>query len=793
MKRTLFFVSFLLIGIAAKAQLFINEISQGASGNKDYLELVVAGTRSCTDSTMDLRGIIVDDNAGWYGTGSFNEGCFRFPANSNWSAVPYGSVILVYRSEDKNPSITLADDPTDADHDYVYVVADTSSYLEVNAEPAVMSSLFDYSTALSGSWSSFSAGVLAGGLSLDDSTDVVSIINPSLSTTYATHSIGWGWLAIGGTQTPAISFAGTSGSGFNLYHTGNSPADATLWATGIATDNGPNDETPGAGNTGDNITWIAAMRTPATAPSAPVAIAGPATLCLGATATYTIAPVDGATSYQWNLPSAWTGASTDTSITVTVMSAGAFSVAAQNACGSSATTTFNVAAIVAPLPTTISGSTTLCAGSTENYSIATAGISDIVWTMPQGWSGLSNGGDINCNVGSISGTLSAVVTNVCGTSTTLALPVTVNAYITPSVSISTTNNTICSGVPTIFNASPVNGGPAASYQWLINGALAAGSGSSFSIGTLQSGDAVSAILTSNEECLTVNDVASNQITMTVLPTVIPTIQVTALPATTICQGATVGFITSVTNGGTTPSYQWYQNGQAIPGATASRYSTNVLKNGDAIYAAVISSAVCPSKDTMPGNSIMITVNPIVNPTVKITANAVGATITFTASQTGGGAAPDFQWLVNGKTVPFETAAVYVASNLKLNDTVSVRMTSHDLCPSSSVVTSNGLRVGKLLAAGIDQTNNADASLRVFPNPNNGQFTVDVDYSNARINEPVMLEVLNVMGQVVYRTELQLKGTHSSSNISLGADVSKGMYQVRLHGSKMQASRQLLVQ
>src|ERR1044072_8417412 len=105
MKSTLFFVSCLLATVAAKAQLFINEISHGSSGNKDYIEFVVAGTRTCTDSTLDLRGIIVDDNAGWYGMGSFNQGCFRFPNNSNWSAVPYGSIILVFNSDDKNPAI----------------------------------------------------------------------------------------------------------------------------------------------------------------------------------------------------------------------------------------------------------------------------------------------------------------------------------------------------------------------------------------------------------------------------------------------------------------------------------------------------------------------------------------------------------------------------------------------------------------------------------------------------------------------------------------------------------------
>jgi len=50
-------------------QLIINEVSQGASGNKEYVEiLVIPGTTpySCTNYCIDIRGWIFDDNNGYF-------------------------------------------------------------------------------------------------------------------------------------------------------------------------------------------------------------------------------------------------------------------------------------------------------------------------------------------------------------------------------------------------------------------------------------------------------------------------------------------------------------------------------------------------------------------------------------------------------------------------------------------------------------------------------------------------------------------------------------------------------
>jgi hypothetical protein len=82
-------------------------------------------------------------------------------------------------------------------------------------------------------------------------------------------------------------------------------------------------------------------------PLQPGTISGNAYPCQGATETYSISDVPGASSYTWTLPGDWTGNSSSKSIIATVgANSGTISVIANNSCGSSSTSTFEVAVIV---------------------------------------------------------------------------------------------------------------------------------------------------------------------------------------------------------------------------------------------------------------------------------------------------------------------------------------------------------------------------------------------------------------------------------------------------------------
>ncbi len=241
----------LLFPYASNAQLVLNEVSQGTSGTKEYIELVVTGTRTCTDSTADIRGWIFDDNNGWLGAGTgqgIAQGCMRFANSPVWAAVPYGSVILIYNDIDKNSSITLPDDPSDANHDYVYVLPGSSSLLENNGSTPSSPSITNYVYPASG----FSAGGSWTRIGLANGGDAVIITSPA-NPAAAYFSLGYGSLNNGGAATVYIS---SSGTGKCYYLSNNQYSTASSWVAGSA----PGNETPGLPNSNANANWISSLR-----------------------------------------------------------------------------------------------------------------------------------------------------------------------------------------------------------------------------------------------------------------------------------------------------------------------------------------------------------------------------------------------------------------------------------------------------------------------------------------------------------------------------------------------------
>lgn len=161
-------------------------------------------------------------------------------------------------------------------------------------------------------------------------------------------------------------------------------------------------------------------------PAQPYITSGNTSVSVGDTETYTVAPVAGATSYAWTLPSDWTGNSTTNTINVTVGdSSGAVSVVAQNNCGSSSSYTILVSVCIDPAqPSIISGNTSVNAGSSATYSITpVAGATSYVWTLPSGWSGSSTSNSITVIAGASSGLISVSAVNSCGSSAPSTLAV----------------------------------------------------------------------------------------------------------------------------------------------------------------------------------------------------------------------------------------------------------------------------------------------------------------------------------------------------------------------------------
>ena len=238
---------------------------------------------------------------------------------------------------------------------------------------------------------------------------------------------------------------------------------------------------------------------------------------------------------------------------------------------------------------TITGSSNVCAGSSLTLTESGSGVWESGSTGVATVAGSTS--SLSCVVTGITAgiaTISYTVSNHCGSIATTKM-VTVNADVTPTISISTITDTLCAGSLAHFASVISNGGTAPVYVWRVNGGTTAFSSAYSYIPT--NGDAVTAMLTSNAQCAVPASVTSNTVTMTVDPQLIPTVTIAASPAGPVLAGATVTFTATVTNGGS-PTYQWMLDGVAIPGATNTTYAANNFTNGDTVFCVVVSGGMC---------------------------------------------------------------------------------------------------------------------------------------------------------------------------------------------------------
>jgi gliding motility-associated-like protein len=281
--------------------------------------------------------------------------------------------------------------------------------------------------------------------------------------------------------------------------------------------------------------------------------------------------------------------------------------------------------------------------------------------------------------------------NVIGTDNGVDL--TINSNVTPSVTISATDTTICNGDPIQFTATPTNGGTTPVYQWQVNGTNVGTNSPTFTSSTLNNGDQVAVMMVSNAVCPFPDTVFSDTITVTVVTSVTPSVNITASD-TTICAGDIVTFTTAPVNGGATPGYQWQVNG-INAGTSSPSFVSTTLNNGDVVTVIMTSSISCASPTSVTSNAITITVASSVTPSVSITASTTticaGDIITFTSSSSNGGTSPSYQWQVNGTNAGTSSPS-FVSTTLNNGDVVTVIMTSSSSCASPAADTSNAITI-----------------------------------------------------------------------------------------------------
>ena len=91
-------------------------------------------------------------------------------------------------------------------------------------------------------------------------------------------------------------------------------------------------------------------------------------------------------------------------------------------------------------------------------------------------------------------------------------------------------------------------------------------------------------------------------------TVAPSVSIAADPGSVICDGTSVTFTATPSNGGSSPVYQWKVNGNNV-GTNSTTYTTSSLNNGDVVTCEMTGNAPCISSGAVASNEITMTVNP----------------------------------------------------------------------------------------------------------------------------------------------------------------------------------------
>lgn len=247
----LLLVSFLFFcGQSFSQQLIINEISQGTS-SKEYVEFVVMGTSTCQTPVpcIDLRGVVLDDNDGYFSTSASGSGiaggAIRFANISFWSCIPQGTIIVIYNTDDVNPAIP-ANDVSMSDGNCRLIIPVNSNLLE--GQSASPSSSLPYVYPTSG-W--VAGGGLWAQIAMSNSNDSFQI-RATISSPTPTFAVNWG----NNTLNSQIYFTSASNAVFSMTNTvSNNPTIQSNWTNGAVGTN----ETPGVGNNAANAAWISSM------------------------------------------------------------------------------------------------------------------------------------------------------------------------------------------------------------------------------------------------------------------------------------------------------------------------------------------------------------------------------------------------------------------------------------------------------------------------------------------------------------------------------------------------------
>ena len=320
-----------------------------------------------------------------------------------------------------------------------------------------------------------------------------------------------------------------------------------------------------------------------------------------------------------------------------------------------------------------------------------------------------------------------------------------------SISISASNTNICYGDTAEFIASAVNQGAFPVYQWKLNGNNVGGNFPSVKLLNLTSTDSVSCILMSSENCASDSSIASNSVSITVLP--LPSVSLPGMAS--VCENDS-----PVPLSGGTPAGGVYSGN----GVSNGMFDPSVAGNGSHLISYTYTNSTgCSNTDSKSVYVFNAPAKPLV---------VAPITNTLKCSQNFN----NYQWIDgSGTDIPGETNQTF---NPTSNGTYSVRILDGNGCVNSSdgyVV--NNISIEEYLKN----------SIKVFPNPTSGIVNISLESIS---QEKGRIDIYNAIGELIYSRTLEVNQGENTFQVD-ATSFSSGVYSIRMTVDDSQVLKQLI--
>lgn len=306
--------------------------------------------------------------------------------------------------------------------------------------------------------------------------------------------------------------------------------------------------------------------------------------------------------------------------------------------------------IACPIITTQPTSATICAGTTNTFSVTASGTSiNYQWrSSPDGttWTNIG-GANASTYTTGVADFYDVVVSNACPTPAT-SNTVSLTVDTPPSISAQPSNVTVCATQPASFTVGA--SGTGLTYQWQKAGVNITGANAAtYTIPSTATSDAGSYDVVVGGTCTPPQTSNSATLTVNTAPSI------TAQPSNvTVCATQPASF--TVTATGTNLTYQWQKGGVNIAGGNAATYTIPSTAPSDAGSYDVVVSGTCTPPQT--SNSATLTVNtaPAITTQPSNTTSCPGQPASFTVVATGSALA--YQWQKGGVNIAGANSATY---------------------------------------------------------------------------------------------------------------------------------------